>query len=116
MLDIYRYEIIDWDNPELDPDPETNNLLHCQQVDHLGEQAELIVAEILLGDWVEVQFKKQTAEYAVVGVALSDIWLVLLKDSPKRGDWLRPVTGWPAEVAEIRQWEKLTGQVWRGRR
>lgn len=49
------------------------------------------------------------------GVALSDIWLILLEDSPKRGDWLRPVTGWPAEVAEIRQWEKLTGQVWRGR-
>lgn len=62
-----------------------------------------------------VRFKMQTAEYAVVGVALSDIWLILLEDSPKRGDWLRPVTGWPAEVAEIRQWEKLTGQVWRGR-
>ena len=111
MLDIYRYEIIDWDDPGLDPDPETNNLLHCQRADHLGDQAELIV----LGDWAEVRFKVQTAEYAVVGVALSDIWLILLEDSPKRGDWLRPVTGWPAEVAEIRQWEKLTGQVWRGR-
>jgi hypothetical protein len=115
VLDIYRYEIMDWDDPELDPDPETNNLLHCQQADHLGEQAELIVAEVFLGDWVEVRFKMQTAEYAVVGVALSDIWLILLEDSPKRGDSLRPVTGWPAEVAEIRQWEKLTGQVWRGR-
>jgi hypothetical protein len=115
VLDIYRYEIIDWDDPELDPDPATNNLLHCQQTAHLGEQAELIVSQVFLGDWVEVRFKMQTAEYAVVGVALSDIWLILLEDSPKRGDWLRPVTAWPAEVAEIRQWEKLTGQVWRGR-
>ena len=27
VLDIYRYEIIDWDDPEVDPDPATNNLL-----------------------------------------------------------------------------------------
>jgi hypothetical protein len=116
VLDIHRYEIFDWDDPEVDPDPRTNNLLHCQQTDHLGAQAEVIVYELFLGHWAEVQFKKQTAEYAVVGVALSDIWLVLLEDSPKRGDWLRPVTGWPAEIAEIRAWEKLTGQTWRGRR
>jgi hypothetical protein len=115
VLDIYRYEIFDWDDPELDPDPETNNLLHCQRADRLGAQAEVIVAELFRGDWAEVRFRKQTAEYSVVGVALSDIWLVLLEDSHKRGDWLRPVTGWQAEAAGIRQWEKLTGQTWRGR-
>jgi hypothetical protein len=116
VLDISRYEVIDWDDPELDDDPDTNNLLHCQQADHLGGQAELIVAEVFLGRWVQIDFKTQTAEYSVVGVALDRIWLVLLEDSPKRGDWLRPVTGWPAEIAEIREWEKATGQTWRRRR
>jgi hypothetical protein len=116
VLDIHRYEIIDWDDPEVDPDPVTNNLLHCQQVGHLGPQAELIVYELFRGVWAEVRFRTQTAEYSVVGVALSGIWLILLEDSPKRGDWLRPVTGWPAEAAEIGEWEKVTGQMWRGRR
>jgi hypothetical protein len=117
VLDVYRYEIIDWDDPEVDPDPETNNLLHCQQADRLGAQAELIVYEILYEGWgVEVNFKVQTAEYAVVGLALSNIWLLLLEDSPKRGDWLRPVTGWPAEPAEIRAWEQATGETWKGKR
>src|SRR6266496_2229643 len=31
VLDIHRYEIIDWDDPAIDPDPDTNNLLHCQR-------------------------------------------------------------------------------------
>jgi hypothetical protein len=116
VLDIHRYELIDWDNPEVDPSSETNNLLHCQQVDHLGVQAELIVYEVFREEWAEVKFKTQTAQYSVVGLALSGIWLILLEDSPKRGDWLRPVTGWPAEGAEIREWEKATGQIWRGKR
>lgn len=116
MLDIHRYEVIDWDDPEIDPDPDTNNLLHCQRAHHLGAQAERIVAELLRGWWAEVDFKKQTAEYAVVGVALSEIWLVLLEDSPKRGDWLRPVSGWRAEAAEISAWERATGQQWKGKR
>lgn len=117
MLDIYRYEIIDWDDPEIDPKPETNNLLHCQQADHLGAQAELIVYEVLFEHrWAEVHFRTQTAPYAVVGLALSSIWLLLLNDSHKRPDWLRPVSGWPAEAAEIRAWEQVTGLTWRGRR
>ena len=65
--------------------------------------------------WAEVKFKTLTAQYAVVGMALAGMWLILLKDSPKRGDWLRPVTGWSAEIAEIREWEKATGQKRRGR-
>lgn len=116
MLDIHRYEVMDWDDPEVDPSPETNNLLHCQQAGRLGVQAELIVYELFRGEWASVKFSMQTAQYAVVGVAFSGIWLILFKDSPKRGDWLRPVTGWPAEVAEIREWEKATRQTWRGRR
>lgn len=116
VLNIHRYEVIDWDDPEIDPDPKTNNLLHCQQADHLGPQAELIVYELFRGYWAEVKFRVQTAEYSVVGVALSNIWLVLFDESYKRGDWLRPVTGWPAERAEIREWEQATGQTWRGMR
>jgi hypothetical protein len=117
VLDISRYDLIDWDNPEVDPDPETNNLLHCQQPDHLGDRAEVIVYEMLYeGAWAEVRFRVQTAQYSIVGVALAGIWLVLLKDSDIRGDWLRPVTGWPAERAEIRAWEQTTGETWRGRR
>lgn len=117
VLDIYRYEVIDWDDPEIDSDPATNNLLHCQQADHLGAQAELIVYKMLYEEiWAEVQFEKISAQYAVVGVALSRIWLVLFDDSHKRGDWLRPVTGWPAERAEIREWEQATGETWKGKR
>jgi hypothetical protein len=117
VLDIRRYELIDWDDPEADDNPETNNLLHCQQAEHLGAQAEMIVYTIFYdGLWAEVKFKAQTAQYAVVGVALANIWLVLLKDSDKRGDWLRPVTGWPAERPEIREWEQATGETWKGRR
>jgi hypothetical protein len=115
VLDIYRYETIDWDDPETDPDPETNNLLHCQQADHLGAQAELIVYEVFRGYWAEVQFKTRTAQYSVVGIALSCIWLLLLSDSSKRSDWLRPISGWPAERAEIRAWEQATGQTWKGK-
>jgi hypothetical protein len=116
VLDIHRYEIIDWDDPEIDPEPETNNLLHCQQADHLGAQAELIVYELFRGIWAEVGFKTLTTQYAVVGVAISNIWLVLFEDSYKRGDWLRPVTGWPAERAEIHEWEQATGETWKGKR
>jgi hypothetical protein len=77
LLDVNRYEIIDWDNPDVDPSAETNNLLHCQQAGHLGAQAELIVYELLCGVWAEIRYKTLTAQYSVVGVALSSIWLVL---------------------------------------
>ncbi|MFY9891779.1 MAG: hypothetical protein WAK71_25960 [Streptosporangiaceae bacterium] len=116
MLDLTRYEIIDWDDPETNASVETNNLLHCQQADHLGSQAELIVYEVFSGYWAEIQFKTSSAQYTVVGVAISSIWLLLLSDSHKRSDWLRPITGWPAEGAEVRAWEKATGQTWKGKR
>jgi hypothetical protein len=117
VLDIYRYEIIDWDDPDQDPDPESNNLLHCQRAGHLGANAEVIVYELLYGGpWVEVQFRVQTAQYSIVGLAQARLWLVLFKDSDIRSDWLRPVTGWPAERAEIREWERATGQRWKGKR
>jgi hypothetical protein len=116
VLDLTRYEIIDWDDPQIDANVETNNLLHCQQADHLGGQAELIVYEVLSGYWAEIQFKTASAHYTVVGVAISSMWLLLLSDSHKRSDWLRPISGWSAERGEIRAWEKTTGQTWKGKR
>lgn len=117
MLNLYNYEVIDWDDPDLDPDPETNNLLHCQQADHLGAQAEMIVYDGLYeGPWAEVGYARQTAQYSVVALALSSMWLLLFNDSYKRPDWLRPVSGWPAERAEIRAWEQATGESWKGKR
>ena len=112
---VWSYEIIDWDDPEEDPDPATNNLLHCQQPDHLGDQAEFIVYELLREEPVEVRFARQTAEHAVVGpaAARNRLYLVLFASSHKRGDWLRPVTGWTAEPAEIVDWERATGSTWR---
>jgi hypothetical protein len=46
VLDIYRYEIIDWDDPETDPDPATNNLLHC--LVRPGESGGRYVCELLV--------------------------------------------------------------------
>jgi hypothetical protein len=77
----------------------------------------LIVYEMLyVGPWAEIRFTRQTAQYSVVGVALAGLWLVLFKESDIRSDWLRPVTGWPAEVAEVREWERATGETWKGKR
>jgi hypothetical protein len=77
----------------------------------------MVVYECLYsGPWAEVKFKVQTAQYSIVGLALSRLWLLLLKDSPKHPDWLRPVSGWRAETAEIREWERATGATWRGKR
>lgn len=59
----------------LTPRPTT----YCQQADHLGAQAELIVYELFYGPWAEVQFKTQTAQYSVVGLAVSSIWLLLFE-------------------------------------
>jgi hypothetical protein len=115
VLDLSKYDVIDWDDPEVDPDPETNNLLHCQRADHLRPQAEMVVYECLYsGPWAQVKFRVQTAQYPIVGLALSRLWLLLLKDSHKRPDWLRPVSGWRAESAEIREWERAIGARWRG--
>jgi len=49
--------------------------------------------------------KVQTAEFAVVGPdRCGAIWVVLFDTSHKRGDWLRPVTGWRADAAEQHAW------------
>lgn len=108
-MDLGRFEAIEWD-PE---DDSEGNLAHCQRPDHLGSHAERIVHEVLTEDPVEIKFRVQTAEFAVVGPDRSRnrLWVVLFDTSRRRGDWLRPVTGWAAEAAEQRAWEQRRGTL-----
>lgn len=103
-LDLRRFDAIDWD-----PDDDANgNLVHCMRAEHLGPTPERIVAEVLSEEPVEVKMKVHTAEFAVVGPdrSRSVLWVVLLDTSHKRGDWLRPVTGWRAGDAERQSWTR----------
>ena len=101
---LTRYERIDWD----DDDDEHGNLVHCMRPGRLGPNAERIVNEVLANEPVRLpDYPVKTAEVAIVGPDLNtDMWVILFDTSHKRGDWLRPVTGWPAEVAERRSWEQ----------
>lgn len=103
-LDLGWYHEIDWDSDE---DPE-GNLAHCRRPDHLGPNPERVVGEVLSEEPVEVKIRVQTAEFVVVGPERSRSiwWVVLLDTSYKRGDWLRPVTGWRAEIAERQAWKQ----------
>jgi hypothetical protein len=109
-MDLSKYESIDWD----DEDDEDGNLAHCRRhgVD------ERVVYEVLANEPVEVTLTVRTAEAAFVGPsqAGNQLWTLLFDTSYKRDDWLRPVTGWRAKPAEIREWEQATGHRWRGRR
>ena len=78
---------------------------------------ERVVFEVLYEHPVEIRFKVVTAEFAIVGPdkGWHSLW-TLLDTSWKRGDWLRPVTGWRSKRAEIAAWEAATGRTWRARR
>ena len=108
-MDLSQFHGIDWD-AEDDPD---GNLAHCRRPKHLGPYAERIVDEVLSEEPVEVKFRVTTAEFAIVGPDRSRnvLWLVLFDVSWRRGDFLRPVTGWRAEDAEGRQWENQRGKL-----
>jgi hypothetical protein len=108
-LDLSKFDAVDWD-PEDDVD---GNLRHCLASDHLGPDPERVVDEVLTEQPVQVNFRVQTAEYAIVGPdrSRSTLWLVLFDVSHKRGDWLRPITGWRAEPAERRLWEQRCGRL-----
>lgn len=103
------YEEIDWDSDE----DEAGNLVHCLRPDRLGPNPERVVVEVLDEEPVQIEFKVKTAEFAVVGPdqSRSGLWLILFDTSHKRGDWLRPVTGWRAEAAEQRLWENQRGKL-----
>jgi hypothetical protein len=102
-VNLSQYHEIDWDD---DNDP-NGNLVHCLRPDRLGPNPERVVAEVLSEEPVQVKMRIETAEFSIVGPdrARATIWLVLFDTSHKRGDWLRPVTGWRAEVAERQAWE-----------
>ena len=108
-LDLARYETIEWDDED-DPD---GNLAHCSRPGHLTSDARRIVAELISEDPVQIRFPTKSASYAFVGPcrARNRLWVVLFVESEKRGDWIRPVTGWPAEVGERREWEKQHGRL-----
>lgn len=107
-LDLDDFDAIDWD-PEGDP---VGNHAHCA----IHGVDELVVYEILDGDWVDVEMEVDTAEFAIVGPNARDnfMWTLLFDTSWKRGDWLRPVTGWDSKPKEIREWERVTGKTWTG--
>lgn len=103
------YEGIEWDDDE----DEDGNLAHCRRADRLGPNPERVVDEVLSEEPVRVKFRTVTADLVVVGPdrSRSKLWLIVFAESTRRGDWLRPITGWKAETAEIRQWEKQRGRL-----
>jgi hypothetical protein len=110
LFDLYRWEAIDWDDEE----DEEGNLQHCLRhgVD------EIVVDEVLRTRPVEIKVRLESAEFAIVGPngAWSAMWTLLMATSWKRGDWLRPVTGWESKTGEIVQWEATTNLTWGGQR
>lgn len=105
-LDLDEFDTIDWDPVEA----EHSNLAKC-----MGRGIdEGVVWEVLQGDWVDVEMPVETAAFAVVGPneERNKMWTLLFAMSPVRGDWLRPVTGWPSDNDEVAEWENQTGQEW----
>jgi hypothetical protein len=102
-FDPYAYELVDWD----DEGEEYSNLAHCME-HGVDEQ---VVDEVLSGRWVQIQddsvVELDTAEFAIVGPdgAGWRMWTLLFAESFKRGDWLRPVTGWESHPIHITSWE-----------
>ena len=106
-LDLDGFDAIDWDSVEA----EGSNLAKCMSrgID------QGVVWEVLAGDWVAVRMPVNTAEFVDVGPdeERSRMWTLLFATSPQRGDWLRPVTGWPSDNDEISEWQNQTGQEWK---
>jgi hypothetical protein len=106
-LNLEDFDTIEWDPVEA----ENGNLAKCMNrgID------EGVVWEVLSGDWVDVEMPVDTAEFVVVGPneERNQMWTLLFATSLQRGDWLRPVTGWPSDNDEITEWENQTGQKWR---
>lgn len=99
-MNIWDVEEIDWDDEE----QEGSNLAHCLE-SHIDE---IVVYEVLSEEPVEIKMRVVTADFAIVGpnAARAKWWTLLFDWSYKRGDWLRPVTGWEAEPEEKLAWER----------
>ncbi len=101
-MDLREFEAIDWDDEE----DEDGNLAHC--LEHGVD--ERVVEDVLVGKPVHITMKLQTAEFALVGPDRSKtMWTILFDTSFKRGDWLRPITGWKSDPQEIREWQRAQG-------
>ena len=99
-MNLWDFEAIDWDE---DDDAE-GNLAHCLRrgID------ERVVDQVLREQPVEVDLSLKTAEMSIVGPDFGGkMWTLLFDWSFKRGDWLRPITGWEAESEEVAEWEKV---------
>ncbi len=108
MFDPFEFEAIDWDDEE----DEVGNLRHCLQ--HGVDES--VMDEVLREYPVEVTLRLKSAEFALVGPDRSGIlWTLLFDRSWKRGDWLRPVTGWRSKPAEAKAWQAATGRKLRGK-
>jgi hypothetical protein len=102
LFDPYEFEAIDWD----DEDDEDGNLVHCLR----HGVSERIVYDVIRLEPAQIRFRVQTADFAVVGPdSGGTCWTLLFDRSHKRGDWLRPVTGWRSEPAEVNAWRQATG-------
>ena len=109
MFDLSKFELIDWD----DDYDEEGNLVHCLR----HGVTEKVVAEVLRERPVEIKLSVSSAEFAIVGpnCEMSKMWTLLFDISHKRGDWLRPVTGWSATQGQIRAWQQATRLPWRNK-
>jgi hypothetical protein len=106
-LRLEEFDAIEWDPREA----ENGNLAKCMKRG-IDEGA---VWEVLEGDWIDVEMPVETAEFAIVGPneERNRMWTLLFATSSLRGDWLRPVTGWPSDNDEIAEWRNQTGQGWK---
>src|SRR5215203_2904163 len=109
-MDLSDYEDLDWD----EEDDEDGNFQHCLGEDHLGDDPKGVVDEVLAEQPVVSKVRVATAEFAIIGpnAARNMLWTVVFATSGRRGDWLRPVTGWRARPAHIREWGRPTGDRW----
>lgn len=104
VLDLSQFEDVGWDPEE----QEDGNWQHCTRPGHLGPRPERVVHEVLSGEPVEFKMTTHSAGFAIVGPDLSKstLWVVLFVTSHKRGDFLRPVTGWAATRRAKQAWHR----------
>jgi hypothetical protein len=101
-VDLSDFEAIDWDDEE----DEDGNLAHCL-LHGIDEQ---VVDEVLSEAPAEIRMKLDTADFALVGPDKGGrMWTILFDRSFKRGDWLRPITGWSSVPKEITAWNRARG-------
>jgi hypothetical protein len=98
-VNLWDFEAIDWDDEE----DENGNLVHCLRhgVD------ERVVDDVLRSEPADVKMKLVIAEFSIVGPDRGgQFWTLLFNRSFKRGDWLRPVTGWRSDPTEVAEWNR----------